>query len=166
MDQEKRGLGCSQEVESLPGPGSETEVGGGRVALLPTRSISTRPVGIGSRELPGLQLVPSSGLQLCCPSRTQPLVKGSEFRPEGPTCWFCPRQSFRGYLRRKVSRGVLRLECATEDWQWPLVCAHQADLQARQPMWGLSQSWSHQETCHLSPSSTRETASPHPYVPM
>lgn len=55
MDQEKRGLGCSQEVESLPGPGSETEVGGGRVALLPTRSISTRPVGIGSRELPGLQ---------------------------------------------------------------------------------------------------------------
>lgn len=112
------------------------------------------------------QFVPSSGLQLCCPSRTQPLVKGSEFRPEGPTCWFCPRQSFRGYLRRKVSRGVLRLECATEDWQWPLVCAHQADLQARQPMWGLSQSWSHQETCHLSPSSTWETASPHPYVPM
>lgn len=103
------------------------------------------------------QFVPSSGLQFRCPSRTQPLVRGSEFMPEKPTRWFCPRQSLRGNLRGKVSGGVLRLECTVEDWKWPFVYAHQAGLQAGQCMRGLSYSWSHQETCHLPPTSTRET---------
>ena len=55
MGQEKSGLGSSQEVESLLGPGAETGVGGGQGALLPTRSTSTSLWVIGSRGLPGHQ---------------------------------------------------------------------------------------------------------------